>query len=288
MRPVGWSTELYGNLARPLAGVSSASRGLIFLNAGGDPRSGAGRFSVETCRRLAAAGHVCLRFDFSGLGDSPEPEGVRRSHAYESPRLDEIEAAFRRVAAEGVTDISLFGVSAGAFHAFHTALIHPALKGAFCVSQVEYIWRPGAKVSVSGTGWRLSTRHYLTGALRASSWKRVLTGEAPISRATKDLVMNFAAWFASGSVRREKRNLLRGLARAASRGVRIHCVVGTRDPALGALETLFGVGGRLLTRSKGMSVMISEDIDHGLVYQNSRNIAFRELCNWLGAPDARL
>jgi pimeloyl-ACP methyl ester carboxylesterase len=268
--------------------VTSASRGLIFLNTGGDPRSSAGRFAVQASRSLAAAGHVCLRFDFSGQGDSPEPEGVQRSHAYETPRLDEIEAALRRVAAEGVTDISLFGVSAGAFHAFHTALIHPALKGAFCVSQVEYIWQPGAKVSVSGNGWRLSTRHYLTGALRASNWRRVLTGEAPLSRVTKDLVMNFAAWCASGSVRREKRNLLRGLARASSRGVRIHCVVGTRDPALGALETLFGLGGRLLTRSKNMTVLINEDIDHGLVYKSSRNIAFRELCDWLGVTDARL
>ena len=288
LRPAGWSTELYGNLARPLAGVTSASRGLIFLNTGGDPRSGVGRFSVQASRRLAAAGHVCLRFDFSGLGDSPEPEGVRRVHAYETPRLAEIEAALRRVAAEGVTDISLFGVSAGAFHAFHTALTHSALKGAFCVSQVEYIWRPGAKVLVSGNGWRLSTRHYLTGALRASSWKRVLTGEAPLSRVTKDLVVNFAASWASGGVRREKRNLLRGLTKASSRGVRIHFVVGTRDPALGALETLFGLGGRLLTRSKGMTVMINEDIDHGLVYKNSRDIAFHELCRWLDPANTHL
>lgn len=280
-QPAERSMPLYGNLARPLTGVTPASRGVIFLNTGGDPRSGGGRFSVQASRRLAAAGHVCLRFDFAGLGDSPEPEGVRRTHAYETPRLEEIEAALQLVAAEGVSDLYLFGVSAGAYHAFHAALNSPRLKGAFCVSQVEYIWRPGAKVTISGNGWRLSTRHYLTGALRASSWRRVLNGEVSVARVTKDMIVNITASWANRAIRREKKMLMRSLAKASSRGVKIHCVVGTKDPALGALESLFGLGGRLLTRSKGMTVMINEDIDHGLVYKNSRTLAFRELCRWL-------
>lgn len=69
-RPVVFETaeRLVGILSEPEG--PSAGTGVVLLHGWSGYRTGPHRMFVETARRLAAAGHPVLRFDFRGRGDS--------------------------------------------------------------------------------------------------------------------------------------------------------------------------------------------------------------------------
>ena len=69
---LGKSGSLAGIITDPPAHAREASRpAVILLNAGLVHRVGPGRLYVRLSRRLAAHGFVVVRFDLSGIGDSP-------------------------------------------------------------------------------------------------------------------------------------------------------------------------------------------------------------------------
>lgn len=64
--------ERVGVLSEP-NGTGVAGLPVIIVVGGPQTRVGSHRQFVTMARRLAAAGHPCLRFDLSGMGDSPGP-----------------------------------------------------------------------------------------------------------------------------------------------------------------------------------------------------------------------
>jgi pimeloyl-ACP methyl ester carboxylesterase len=67
---LGQANSLVGVLARPVGNVRARRPAVVILNTGIIHRVGQHRMYVTMARQLAAAGHVVLRFDFSGIGDS--------------------------------------------------------------------------------------------------------------------------------------------------------------------------------------------------------------------------
>lgn len=61
---------LLGILSRPLPGAPQSAIGLLIIVGGPQYRAGSHRQFVLLARRLAAAGHPCLRFDVRGMGDA--------------------------------------------------------------------------------------------------------------------------------------------------------------------------------------------------------------------------
>ena len=72
---MGRHKSLVGTL--PIVAISAvtAPPTVVLLNAGIVHRVGPNRMHVLLARALAAAGIPSLRFDMSGIGDSPEPTG---------------------------------------------------------------------------------------------------------------------------------------------------------------------------------------------------------------------
>lgn len=274
---------VFANLTSPKDPPRTQKPAVIFLNTGGDSRAGIGRFAARACRDLARAGHVCLRLDFSGIGDSPEPAGVQRIHLYETPREAEIDAAIRLLRERGLSDIRLVGVSAGGYHTLQAVLNDDRLRGGFCINTVEFVWRKGDKMRIGSNKWGRSTRFYMKEAARSSTWLRVLRGEVQVGAVAKALATNIAAVRLPESFSRESRHLSRRLAAAAARGARLHMLLGTEDGALDELQSHFGSGGRRFARLPGMTLTVEERLDHGLVYRRSRDIAFAELSRWLAS-----
>ncbi len=71
----GLSGSLVGILARPPSDPPVRRPAVVILNTGIVHRVGHHRMYVTMARQLAAAGHYVLRFDFSGIGDSPSRGG---------------------------------------------------------------------------------------------------------------------------------------------------------------------------------------------------------------------
>ncbi len=71
------------------------------------------------------------------------------------------------------------------------------------------------------------------------------------------------------------------IASVSNRGGRIHLLMGSEDASQDEIEGLFGRGGRGFVALAGMTLVVEERLDHGLVYQSSRALALAALERWL-------
>jgi len=141
--PRGAAAEarLLGLLSRP-AGPPT-EEGIVLLNAGIVHRIGPHRLNVKIARRLADAGSACLRFDLSGLGDSPPPEpGL--SHEDQAV-ADVLGAVDDLVAATGAARVALVGLCSGADNAYRAALADARISALVLLDPFAY-GTPSARI----------------------------------------------------------------------------------------------------------------------------------------------
>jgi alpha-beta hydrolase superfamily lysophospholipase len=108
-----------------VATTSSARRGgptVLFLNSGNDWHVGPNRMWVDLARRWAAAGVRCVRFDESGLGDSPVHPGQTAHVIWAAQAFDDVAAAAGAVSPTDPADVVLVGLCSGAYQALESAL----------------------------------------------------------------------------------------------------------------------------------------------------------------------
>jgi len=116
----GSAAPLTGVLTEPVAGVARKSVSVVILNSGILHHVGANRLHVQIARKLAELGHVSLRFDFSGVGDS---EARRDNLSFEqSAPLETTEAIDYLVKSQGAGGAVLIGLCSGADVAHLTAV----------------------------------------------------------------------------------------------------------------------------------------------------------------------
>lgn len=119
--------------ASPLFGIRTTPAGaprrtaMILINSGVVSRVGANRMTVILARALAELGYETLRFDMSGLGDSPErDDGIpwtASSVAEIREAIDLLDGAARPIVG--------YGNCGGAAKAFWTACVDARLRGLF-------------------------------------------------------------------------------------------------------------------------------------------------------------
>jgi predicted alpha/beta-hydrolase family hydrolase len=139
---------------------------VIILNSGILHRAGASRLYVQIARALAEDGLTCLRFDFSGIGDSE----VRRDSIPIEERFT-LEAREAMDYVETVAGIGTFivgGLCSGADGAFWTGLADERVVGvwqidAFCYRTLGYRVRRYAPKLLSPKAWLNSIRVRLPG-----------------------------------------------------------------------------------------------------------------------------
>jgi pimeloyl-ACP methyl ester carboxylesterase len=124
---LGARRSLVGIVARPQTSVRSEDPAIVILNTGIVHRVGHHRMYVTLSRRLAAAGRVVVRFDLSGVGDSPPrsdaPTLVLAALADIREVLDSLEWA------RHASRFILIGLCSGADHAVLYANGDPRVVG---------------------------------------------------------------------------------------------------------------------------------------------------------------
>ena len=121
----GESHALFGILSMPDV-VDPARPAVLIPNTGTDHRTGPGRLHVELARALAAAGHISLRMDKAGLGDSDLVPG-RSAHDFAPDLRAAMDALDGQVPAQGYIVI---GFGSGAHDAHQAARVDPRIVGA--------------------------------------------------------------------------------------------------------------------------------------------------------------
>ncbi len=166
---LGPRKTMVGVLAQPAGGGAAAGLPIIvLLNAGVIHRVGPNRMHVALARTLAREGYSVLRFDLSGLGDSPPREDALSP--FESALADVREALDSLEAARGPVQAVLVGLCSGADQAVFYSGQDPRVVGAVLIDP-----------SVPRTR-RFYLNHYGRRVLRARSWANVLSGRHAMFR----------------------------------------------------------------------------------------------------------
>ena len=151
-----------GDASRPI---------VVFLNAGMVHRVGPNRLHVRLARELARRGFTSLRFDLSGIGDSPARVDGASLH---DAGLRDVKDALDFVATEheGSTFV-LVGLCSGADLAFRAALADARVVGGVLIDGFPYqTFRS-----------RLHRRaHQYAWHLRGRNWRKLLGSNSPIWR----------------------------------------------------------------------------------------------------------
>jgi hypothetical protein len=164
-RLFGPRQSLVGVLTDPPPSVGRGERpAVIILNAGMLHRVGPNRVHVLLARKLAAAGFVVMRFDYSGIGDSRPREDAL---PFAASAVEETRQAMDFLAeSRGVTRFVLFGICSGADNALRVAGQDARVVGAALID--PYNLPTVARVLHMYSNRLLSLR----------SWRRLLTGRS--------------------------------------------------------------------------------------------------------------
>ncbi len=226
----------------------------VLLNSGVLHRVGPNRLSVRIARDLAARGHVSLRFDFSGVGESPP------SSSPEPPPgrfVSEVRQAMDFLAAaRNVRRFRLFGNCSGAGISFLTAVDDDRVEGAALVNpQGRRTMRYMLRLSRNPTSWIRLWR----GMLRTET----LREDAPEGRAADAQAETAAA---------------EGLERLIARGCDLLFAFCEWDPGLDSIRSTRPALVRERTRAGRFHVIPGANHDFDLVA--SQDALARIVCDW--------
>jgi pimeloyl-ACP methyl ester carboxylesterase len=138
------SSEMFGILAEPGAGITRSDYCLLYLNAGGVRHTGPNRMWVESARRWASQGVVSLRFDVQGIGESDGEQCLDVPDLYRDRLMAQIDTALNSLRSSGIKQFIAIGLCSGACWAFHTALRNPDVGAAILVNPSLLYWEAGA------------------------------------------------------------------------------------------------------------------------------------------------
>ncbi|MCW3003969.1 MAG: hypothetical protein JWQ20_3267, partial [Conexibacter sp.] len=150
---------------------------LVLVNAGSVRRIGPNRMWVELARRWAARGVPSVRLDLAGIGEAEGPESMEGQDAryYEGVFSTQISAVIDALQERGAAGrFAPLGLCSGAYWALHAAADDPRVETAYLLNARALVW--DRALTVERDSRKLS---YLT---RASTYRRVLRGDIPLSR----------------------------------------------------------------------------------------------------------
>lgn len=111
---------LFGIVTEPTSGPRGPW--VVLLDVGNDEHIGPSRKWVELSRRWAALGLPCLRFDVTGIGDSPGAPGGATASIYDRAWPGDIVDAVGALDPHTAADLVYVGLCSGAFLALEAAL----------------------------------------------------------------------------------------------------------------------------------------------------------------------
>lgn len=236
--------SLVGIVTNPTGEDTEHARtAVIFLNPGIVHRVGAGRIYIKLARALASMGFLALRFDFSGIGDSP----VRHDNLqFEKSAVSETQAAMNFLAGtKGVEDFILLGGCSGAKVAFDAAYCDARAIGALLINFPSGEGEDGsANSDAIHRGASFYYRRYALFNLR--SWWRLMVEKTSYRR------LLAALWFETKrtitvrkTVSSDTTQFELSLRRLIDRGVQLNFICSEGDPRL---EDLRAAGGNELRR----------------------------------------
>jgi pimeloyl-ACP methyl ester carboxylesterase len=283
---IGEEPSLTGILTEPVQpGVACSRLGVLLLNAGILHDVGPSRLYVQLARSLAAEGHLVLRFDFAGVGDSE-----LRQHGLsfeQSAVLQTQQAMDFLMRTRGLHRFVAGGICSGAVTAARVALADERIAGLALLNPQSYFSTSSAAIG-SLVQERVQKNYLLRVSMRSrESWLRLLRGDVDLRPVVRILATHLLR---PVGLRRRERGEIRALAHCfdamLSRGVRILQLYAAGDPGLVELA--------LLTRSLPMRrradpnlrPILMSGVDHLFTPLHGQRQVLATMRDWLGTIDS--
>jgi alpha-beta hydrolase superfamily lysophospholipase len=236
---------------------------IVLLNAGVIDHAGPARLWVDLARSWAAAGLNVVRFDLSGIGDSPVHEGQRDQIVFPREAVQDVLDVLRDISPDDPENAVLVGLSSGAYHAMEVALVSRVRAVCAVNAPIATIAEesPPATVSAAGDPNRVNSDAMKgwTDRLLNLDWFSSVLHRLPEG----------AWWFvnrvALGTPPARK------LSEVIEAGVNVFVIVGTEE----AMWLTRGEGPtmRRLSRSERFRLKVIPDLEHSLFERHGRELA---------------
>jgi predicted alpha/beta hydrolase len=232
--------------------ASSPRRAVLLLNAGAVGRIGPNRLYTRLARRLAAGGHLVLRLDLAGIGDSGTHAASVENTVYSTHAVDDVAAAVTWLRRTAVDTLAVVGLCSGAYHALRAAHAGLAIDTVVAINPLTFHYKPGMPLDFAAFRVAADAARYQRAMANGRSWRKLLRGQVDLKRVVKIVWLRGIATLA-----RPMRELLRTLrvpmrddlgselSGLARRGVRVRFVFAASDPGR---TLLFEQGGSVVPR----------------------------------------
>ncbi len=269
---------------------------VCFLNVGANHEVGPHRLNVELAREMAALGYTTLRFDASGLGDSPAGPSGAENRIYTKEAIADVQSAMDLLASRcGSRRFVLVGLCSGAYLAYHTAIVDPRVAGQVLLSPYAFEWKEGDPVTLTEReDFRTfkSSRFYARAVLEPGVWRRILRGEVNVravggvlvERAISQIEAALPSVTARVQRRRRPATVVEGeFRRLCERGVVSLLALSIEDGGLDMIARYLGNDARRMRGYDNFALQVIDDADHTFTTLASRDNLRLLLVRYLAA-----
>ncbi|MDY0884248.1 alpha/beta fold hydrolase [Dongia soli] len=269
--------------ARPLA--------VIFVTTGSNHQIGAGRRSVIFTRRLAALGYITVRVDIAGLGDSPPRPGRGENVLFDGDSVRDISAAIDWLESQGINQVVITGISAGAYLSFHGAVQDARVVGAVPVNPPNFVRHIGDSLQITLREEHHATRYYFKKMTDWGTWKRFFKGDLNVRGVTGTIMhrgwqkLNAELGLILGPLSKTENDtakVRRWFKLLQSRKTQLLLIYSHNDGGLDGLSVHLGRDGRKLKRFRNVNLVIMTGTDHVLTASSAKEEFFGMLVEFLG------
>ena len=263
--------DLFGILTEPVdCSQARARTAVLLLNIGANHRIGSNRMYVRWARAWAALGFRVLRFDFSGMGDSPARPNEPDKDVYSPEGMKQVSEAMDFLETRGCERFVVGGLCSGAYVAYYAAVEDPRVSGIVAVNTTTFHWKRGDSLELRTRNTFQATSFYKKRAFEPRTWLRALKGEVHVRAVLKELGRRTIARGRTKAgdlmvrlgVIREPDDIARGFQAICRRGCEALLVYGSQDGGLDVMEGHLGSGARKMRHAKTFRLEILHGTDH--------------------------
>lgn len=274
----GAGGRLFGVLCRPAGIVDPPT--LVFANAGHDYHVGWARLTVELARTLALEGIASLRFDLSGIGDSPAHPGSPAEVLYSDDHVaDVVEAAGHAARLTG-GPIILAGRCSGSYAALQAAVRQKSVAGVVMINTLRFLWDADEDVATAVRYGHRSVGNFGATLLRRGTLMRLVRGELNVGQAGRHIARAIGNKAGRGLAPllgrlskhgRMHRAVHRNFRDLEARGARVAMLYADDDPGLAEFRAYFGEDGKRLAGYRAVTMVLVGPADHNFTHRAARD-----------------
>lgn len=268
--------RLFGILSQPSPSDTGRTRArkqkaILWLNAGSIGHVGPNRMTVALARKWAGQGHIVLRLDVAGIGESLPYPGAQENIVYTDDSRRDTALALDYLRALGAAEVHAIGLCSGAYNAFKGAVAGQAFDGVVMVNPATFFWKPGMSLDFEYRDSRVrrEASRYSKAAFDPQSWLKLVRGKVKL-KALAQVLSRRVASEADTRLRRVARkvgrplkdDLAAELEAVAKKQVGMFFVFADGDPGLELLTTAGGESVQTLRDKRALKLTVIEGPDH--------------------------